>query len=80
MGGYPKEVKENSIVVYKCNVSITIDVTPFSSAVGKTFPSCDLFIPTFDGYFVNPCDNHAGNHFKTSHELIQSIISLQTTI
>ena len=70
---YPKETKEDSFAVYKCSISTTIDVIPFSSAVGKTFPTCDLFIPTFDSYFVDPCESYSGDHFnKIPHKSLSS--------
>lgn len=61
--GYAQETEHN-VTIYKCNISISVDVTPFSSAIGKSFPTCDLFIPIFNGrYFAKPCENHLGNQF-----------------
>ena len=49
---------------YKCEMSIMVDVTLFTSIVGKTIPICKMFIPTFGGSFVDPCERYLGDHFK----------------
>ena len=55
---------EEETAGYKCEMSITVDVTLFTSVVGKIFPICKIFIPTFGGSFVDPCESYLGDHFK----------------
>ena len=74
---YPKETNENSFAIHKCSVSTSIDLTPFSSTLGKTFPTCNLFIPTFRGYFADPCERYlaTGDHFKEiPHNLFRLLL------
>ena len=77
LAGYLTESMEKKTAGYKCEMSITVDVTRYSSVVGKTFPVCKMFIPTFGGSFLNPCESYLGNYFETLHKLI---ISSQITI
>ena len=55
------ETTEERTSGYKCEMTITVDVTPYTSVVGKTFPVCKMFIPTFGGSFVDPCDSYLGD-------------------
>jgi len=73
LGGYPMESKQTNAAIYKCKMSATIDVTPFSSTASKTIPTCALFIPTFNGSFMDPCDVQQTNsnvHLPTDHDII----------
>ena len=74
LGGYLREAVEKKTGGYKCEMSISIDVTRFSSIVGKNLPLCKIFIPTFSGSFVNPCKSYLGNHFKNALQSISNII------
>ena len=64
LGGYLTDTIEEETAGYKCEMSITVDVTLFTSVVGKNFPICKILIPTFGGSFVDPCGTYLGDHFK----------------
>ena len=74
LGGYLMEMVEKKTGGYKCEMSISVDVTRYTSIVGKNFPLCKMFIPTFGGSFVNPCKGYLGNHFKDDSLSISNIL------
>ena len=74
LGGYLRETVQKETGGYKCEMSIVVDVTRFSSIVGKNLPLCKMFIPTFGGSLVDPCKSYLGNHFKDTLRAISYII------
>ena len=64
LGGYLMDTIEEETAGYKCEMSIAVDVTLFTSVVGKNLPICKIFIPTFGGSFVDPCETYLGDQFK----------------
>lgn len=60
LGGYLMDTVEEKTAGYKCEMSISVDVTQYSSIAGKTFPVCKMFLPTIGGSFVDPCESYLG--------------------